>query len=399
MSAESIEFEHMDLIDFAVKQGNGVNGLSKLGLKSIPHRYILPPEERLNQNQVVLEDSIPIIDVSNWGDPEAAALICEAAAKWGFFQIINHGVPLEVLEDVLEAGHKFFELPNEERRKYLKENSPTPTVQLKTGFSPLAEKVFEWKDYLVHHYVPHNVSSDLWPSVSKCMMYLDWPSLNGITFLSIRNLISVMTVAFTPGNDLTSEVYIRDQVLEYLKWAKPVIKKLVEVLLQGLNVKEFDESQESQLIDRTTISLIHYPMCPSPELACGARRHSDISSITILLQDDVGGLYVKGTTADQWIHVSPVKGALAVNIGDILQIVSNDRYKSIEHQVIVNGRRNRVSVPIFVSPAADTVVGPFPQSLENGKKPIYKHVIYSDYLNYFLSKRDDRNQTIEFAKI
>nr|XP_027103847.1 feruloyl CoA ortho-hydroxylase 1-like [Coffea arabica] len=357
MSAESIEFEHMDLIDFAVKQGNGVNGLSKLGLKSIPHRYILPPEERLNQNQVVLEDSIPIIDVSNWGDPEAAALICEAAAKWGFFQIINHGVPLEVLEDVLEAGHKFFELPNEERRKYLKENSPTPTVQLKTGFSPLAEKVFEWKDYLVHHYVPHNVSSDLWPSVSK------------------------------------------DQVLEYLKWAKPVIKKLVEVLLQGLNVKELDESQESQLIDRTTISLIHYPMCPSPELACGARRHSDISSITILLQDDVGGLYVKGTTADQWIHVSPVKGALAVNIGDILQIVSNDRYKSIEHQVIVNGRRNRVSVPIFVSPAADTVVGPFPQSLENGKKPIYKHVIYSDYLNYFLSKRDDRNQTIEFAKI
>ena len=154
--------EAIDLIDYVINQGNGVKGLSKLGLKTIPHQYIQPPEERLDQNQIVDEESIPIIDVSNWDDPEVVSSICEAAAKWGFFQIVNHGIPLEVLENVMEAGHKFFELPSEEKRKYLKENSPTPTVQLKTSFS-LAEKVLEWKDFLMHWYFPDDESVNLWP--------------------------------------------------------------------------------------------------------------------------------------------------------------------------------------------------------------------------------------------
>ncbi|XP_071902922.1 bi-functional coumaroyl CoA and feruloyl CoA ortho-hydroxylase F6H2-1-1-like [Coffea arabica] len=209
-------------------QGNGVSGLSKLGIKTLPERYILPPKDRLDQNKVVLEESIPIIDVSNWDDPEVAGSICEAAAKWGFFQIINHGIPLEVLENVKEAGHKFFQLPNEERRKYWKENSPTPTVQLKTSFSPLAEKVLEWKDYLMHFYAPDDEGPKLWPSVSK------------------------------------------DQVLEFMKWATPVIRKLLEVLLKGLNVKKFDDSKESQLMGSPVVTLIHYPMRPNPELASGA---------------------------------------------------------------------------------------------------------------------------------
>ncbi|CDP09714.1 unnamed protein product [Coffea canephora] len=356
MSAASVEFELTDLIDFAVNQGNGVKGLSNLGIKTIPQKYILPPEDRLNQNQIAQDESIAVIDVSNWDDPKIAASICEAAAKRGCFQIINHGIPLEVLENVKEARHKFFELPDEERRKYLKENSPTPTVQLKTSFSPLAEKVLEWKDYLTHLYIPDDESSKLWPSVSK------------------------------------------DQVLEYIKWAKPIIRKLLELLLKGLNVKKIDETIESQLMGSLYVNLVYYPVCPNPELASGAGRHSDISAITILLQDDVGGLFVQGTKADQWIHVTPVKGALVINIGDVLQIVSNDRYKSVEHQVTVNGRRNRVSVPIFVDPAADTVVGPFPEALESGEKPIYKHFVYSDYFNYFFSKGLGRKQTIELAK-
>ena len=87
------------------------------------------------------------------------------------------------------------------------------------------------------------------------------------------------------------------------------------------------------------------------------------------------------------------------NIGDIIQVVSNDRYKSIEHRVIVNGTRNRVSVPIFANPAADAIVGPFPEVLENGEKPVYKNIKFSDYFNYFFSKGHDRKQTIEFAKV
>ena len=193
--------------------------------------------------------------------------------------------------------------------------------------------------------------------------------------------------------------FYRDQVLEYVNWAKPVIRKLLEVLLKGLNVKEFNESKESQLMGALIVDLMHYPLCPNPELAAGVGRHADISSITILLQDEVGGLYVQGTRADQWIHVTPVKGALVINIGDILQIVSNDRYKSIEHRVIVNKSRNRVSVPIFLNPKDDAVVGPFPELLESGEKPIYKNVVFSDYFNFFFSKGPEGKKTLEFAKV
>lgn len=165
MSAAA-SIEAMYLIDYVVNQGNGVRGLSHMGLKTIPKQYVQPQEERLDQNKIVHEESIPVIDVSNWDDPKVVASICEAAAKLGFFQIINHGIPLEVLENVKEAAHKFFELPCEEKRKYLKENSPTPTVQLKTSFS-LAEKVLEWKDFLMHWYFPDDESVNLWPAVSK----------------------------------------------------------------------------------------------------------------------------------------------------------------------------------------------------------------------------------------
>ncbi|MCD7455706.1 hypothetical protein HAX54_029224 [Datura stramonium] len=347
-----------DLIDFLVNKGNGVKGLSQMGLEIVPQKFIQPHEERLDFTQIVSSESIPIIDFSNFDDPKVAESICDAAEKWGFFQIINHGIPVEVLEDVIEAGHKFFELPVEERRKYLKENSPTHTVQLKTSFSPLAEKVLEWKDYLFHIYdSDDDENTKLWPAVSK------------------------------------------DQVLEYMKWAKPIIVKLLEVLLERLNVKQIDEPMKFVVMGTLIVNLIHYPVCPSPELTAGAGRHADVSSITMLLQDDVGGLYVREPKGDGWIHVPPVKGALVINIGDVLQIMSNDRYKSVEHRVIVNGSRNRVSVPIFVNPAPDAVFGPLTQVLENGEKPLYKQVVYSDYFNYFFSKGHEGKQAIEFAKL
>ncbi|KAM3359277.1 hypothetical protein P3S68_022210 [Capsicum galapagoense] len=135
------------------------------------------------------------------------------------------------------------------------------------------------------------------------------------------------------------------------------------------------------------------------ELTVGAGRHADVLPITKLLQDDVIGLYVREPKGEGWIHVPPVKGALVINIGDVLRIMSNDRYKSVEYHVIVSASRNRVSVPIFVNLAPYAVFGPMKQVLENGEKPWHKQVVYSDYFNYFFSKGHEGKQTIEFAKL
>lgn len=157
------------IIDFVVNQGNGIKGLVDSGIETVPELYILPIEDRLDPSRVLAEDSIQVIDVSNWDDdPKVTESICEAASKWGFFQIINHGIPLQVLDSVKEAAHRFFRLPNEERKKYWAGNSPTDTVTLKTSFVPMAETVLEWKDYLSFRFVQGDQeSSSLWPPVCK----------------------------------------------------------------------------------------------------------------------------------------------------------------------------------------------------------------------------------------
>ncbi|KAJ6321724.1 hypothetical protein OIU77_011742 [Salix suchowensis] len=86
-----------------------------------------------------------------------------------------------------------------------------------------------------------------------------------------------------------------------------------------------------------------------PELTVGVGRYSDVSTLTVLLQRDIGGLYVRRDN-DSWIHVPLANGSIVINVGDALQIMSNGRYMSIEHCVIANGSDNRISVPIFINP-------------------------------------------------
>ncbi|XP_009764116.1 feruloyl CoA ortho-hydroxylase F6H1-2-like [Nicotiana sylvestris] len=351
----------VDIFDFVIKKANGIKGLVDTGLENVPKQCIQPENQRLDKNQlqINIQESIPTIDLSNWDDVNAAKSIQEAASKWGFFQIINHGIPIEILENLKEAGHRFFELPAEEKIKYYKENAgPDESVLLFwSAIGEKDEKVLEWRDSIKHGCNPGD-DSNLWPPQT------------------------------------------RDQVLEYQKWAIPLAKKLLEILLKGLNVNEnIDGTLEPLLMGTMAINMNYYPPCPNPSLTIGCRRHCDVSCITILLQDDTGGLFVRGTKDNNWIHVTPVKGALAVNIGDSLQIMSNDRYKSVEHCAAVDSSKARISIPFFVNPRLDTVIGPFPQVLENGEKPVYKQVLFSDYWEYFFSKRPSGKASLDFAKI
>ncbi|GLT82398.1 hypothetical protein SLE2022_007810 [Rubroshorea leprosula] len=329
--APAVAFPNVDsttLTNFVINQGNG----AELGLKALPEHYIQPVGERIDTTKIITNESIPIIDLSNWDDPKVADSICDAAEKWGFFQIVNHGVPFEVLDHVQDATHRFFGLPAEEKNKYSKDHSPSNSVRFGTSFSPQAEKALEWKDYLSLFYVSEEQAAALWPPAC------------------------------------------RDEVLEFMKGSETVIKRLV--------------------------NLNYYPICPNPELTIGVGRHSDVSTLTILLQDEIGGLYVKGHDGDDsWIHVPPIKGSLVINVGDALQILSNDRYKSIEHRVVANASKNRISIPIFVNPRPSALIGPLPEVLANGEKPIYKQVLYSDYVKHFFRRAHDGKGTVEFAKI
>lgn len=157
----------VDLIEFVMLQGNGVKGLSEMDLKSLPKQYIQPLEERMSMIKVVPQQSIPIIDMSNWDDSKVSDAICDAAEKWGFFQIINHRVPIQVLDNVQDATYRFYGLPAEEKVKYTKEKSPSKHVRYGSSFSPEAEKALEWKDYLSLFYVSEDEAAATWPPACR----------------------------------------------------------------------------------------------------------------------------------------------------------------------------------------------------------------------------------------
>ncbi|XVE62261.1 hypothetical protein DITRI_Ditri06bG0104100 [Diplodiscus trichospermus] len=281
--------------------------------------------------------------MSNWQDPNVAKSICDAASQWGFFQIVNHDVPVEVLEDVKDATYRFFGLPAKAKNKYSKEHSSSNNVRFGTSFSPQVEKALEWKDYLSLFYVFEEEASALWPAVC------------------------------------------REKVLDYMKKSEIVIKQLLQVLMKGLNVNEIDETKKSLLMGSMRTNLNYYPVCPKPELTVGVVRHSDVSTLTILLQDEIGGL--------------ETKGSLVINVGDALQIMSNGRYKSVEHCVVANGSKNRISVAIFVNPRPNDIIGPFPELVASGEKPIYKQLLYSDYVKHFFRKAHDGKKMVAFAEL
>ncbi|MBA0791633.1 hypothetical protein Gohar_016201, partial [Gossypium harknessii] len=107
-------------------------------------------------------------------------------------------------------------------------------------------------------------------------------------------------------------------------------------------------------------------------LALGVGRHKDAGALTIVAQDDVGGLQVKRKSDGVWVPVKPTPNALVINVGDIIQVWSNEAYESVEHRVVVNSERERFSIPIFFFPSHYVMVKPLEELVNEGNPPKYK---------------------------
>lgn len=168
------------------------------------------------------------------------------------------------------------------------------------------------------------------------------------------------------------------------------------------------------------VRINYYPPCARPESVLGLSSHSDGSAITVLQQDTACvGLQV--LKHDMWVPVNPLPHAFVINIGDTLevwqlysrllmheiattnnlheQVLTNGRYKSVEHRAVTNGERERMSVVTFYAPSYDVELGPLAEVVGPEQPAKYKRYKHGEYNRHYVTNRLQGKKTLDFAKI
>ncbi|CAK9323996.1 unnamed protein product [Citrullus colocynthis] len=333
----------------------GVKGLLDAGINQIPRIFIHPPETLSDLKPSSKSPSssaavvIPTVDLVGLDSPDLRPSIVgqirNAASTFGFFQIINHGVPQKVLDDILDSIRAFHELPSEAKSPYYRRDVETGVSYL-SNIDLFNAKAASWRDTIQ---------------------------------------IGLGPVAAAPEN---IPAICRAAVAEWAKETERLGYLLEEVLCEGLGLRS-ERLKEATYGEGRMMVGHYYPYCPQPDLTVGIKSHTDPGVLTVLLQDHIGGLQIRH--GDGWVDVEPVAGALVINIGDLLQIASNDVYKSVEHRVRANGKSEaRVSVAVFYNPRIrDNLYGPLPELISSDRPAVYQQFTYADYITRFFNKELD----------
>lgn len=132
-----------------------------------------------------------------------------------------------------------------------------------------------------------------------------------------------------------------------------------------------------------TLRYLHYPPSGNPEEGqLGAGAHTDYGTITLLFQDNNGGLQVQNTRGD-WVDATPIEGALVINTGDLMARWSNDVFKSTPHRVIPRAESaltGRQSIAFFSDPDPDVIIETFPDCITGDNPAHYEPITAGDYI-------------------
>ncbi|KAK4484125.1 hypothetical protein RD792_011345 [Penstemon davidsonii] len=303
--------------------------LSQYTRKTITH------DDNINGSTNIQEcyhdQELPLIDlVGLTCDNEVERVKCKteiarASSEWGFFQVINHGISIELL--------------NKMRREQIKLFNASFATKSTCG---LLNNSYRWGTPTATS--PENFS---------------WSEAFHVPLTMI------------PDQDCYGEFdSLREVLVEYAAAMQKLAKLLAEVLVKNLGGKM--EEFENMISEKTCfLRLNRYPSCPLSPKITGLVPHTDSDFLTILHQDQVGGLQL--IKDSKWVAVKPNKDALIVNIGDLFQAWSNDLYKSVEHKVVANPEVERFSVAYFLCPSYDSFIGSYE------KPSVYRNFTFGEY--------------------
>jgi isopenicillin N synthase-like dioxygenase len=305
---------------------------------------------------------IPIIDIGSLGtgtaaETNVAASIRTASEYVGFFYAINHGIDSDEIRSIFAATKSFFALPQAQRNAIYLINSPNYRGYLPIGVRGTAERPGDLLESF-------NVGNELGA---------DDPDVRGGKPLHGAN----QWPAGLPG--------FRDAVIRYYGLMDRLMRRLLQGFAMAAELPRdgFDHLFRKPL---TQMRLLHYPAQDTPQGGMiGARPHRDFGFFTILLQDDVGGLEVSNQ-AGEWVVAPPLQDSFIINIAEMFKLLTNGRFSSALHRVINRYGRERYSVPFFVNPSYDAVLGPLPQFVDEAHpRQFGPYVVGEQQLNFYRS--------------
>ncbi|XP_044460647.1 protein SRG1-like [Mangifera indica] len=335
-----------------------VQELAKQSIVNIPPRYIRKDEDPPVVTNDACLPSVPVIDlqklVSVDYELERLHLACK---EWGFFQVINHGVSCSLLEKFKWEIENFFKLPHEEKKKLWQ------GPDNHEGFGQLFVVSEEQK--------------------------LDWSDMFYITTLPL-NLRNTKLFKKLPPN-------LREVLETYSMEVKKLAVAILDHMAKALKM-DCQEMRELFNDGVQSMRMNYYPPCPEPDKAIGFTPHSDAVAVTLLYQlNETQGLQIRKD--GRWTPVTPLPNAFVVNIGDIMEIVSNGIYKSIEHRATVNSVGERLSVATFYSSKLDTELGPAPSLIGPNSPAIFRRVPLEKYFKEFFARKLNGKAYLDFMRI
>lgn len=303
-------------------------------------------------NTLPLIDIAPLYGTDSAAWRDVATQIDTACRDWGFFYITGHGIPPERIDALLAAAKAFFALPEAEKLKI----DITRTAHHR-GYGAIATEQLD-----------PTQPSDLKETFDMGFhMAADHPEV-----LAGKPLRGPNRHPDLPGWAALMEQHYADM--------QALAQTLLRVIALALGIeRDFFDARFAEPI--SVFRMIHYPPRHTARSADqpGAGAHTDYGCVTLLYQDDAGGLQVRNVHGE-WIDAPPIPGSFVVNIGDMMARWSNDRYTSTPHRVISPLGVHRYSMPFFAEPHPDTEISCLPNCSSADNPPKYPPVTSAEYL-------------------